>query len=69
MKTAKRDSRYQVIYRIGGRDDFEWRLTLEAFGNYDEAQAYAQTIERRGYKTLIGLVWEWEAIGMPDTFE
>ena len=63
---AKNDS-WCVIYRVGGRERFEWKRTL----GMTEAEAIKAANEtmRMGYPVLIEQCKRVDAIGLPETFD
>jgi hypothetical protein len=43
---------YTVIYRVGGRENFEWNRTVE-FGEWSEAKAAADEVRRGGRAAFV----------------
>lgn len=56
---------YTVIYRTGGTANGAWHRTLETFATRTAAAAFAATIERQGYPTLVHQTALLEAVGLP----
>lgn len=58
---------YCVIYRVGGRDRFEWKRTLGM--TQAEAIKAANETMRMGYPVLIEKCKRVDALGLPETFD
>jgi hypothetical protein len=58
-----------VVYRIGGRERFEWRRTLPVLDR-DEAMAQKGALETAGYFAYPPQDYEKSMVcGLPETFE
>ena len=63
---AKNDS-WCVIYRVGGRERFEWKHSVAM--TQAEATKSAMETLKMGYPVLIDTLKNVQAIGLPETFD
>lgn len=60
--------RSMVIYRTGGTENFKWNAVAGTFTSSRHADQEAQEIRRMGYKAITITVAEFEANGLPKTY-
>lgn len=58
---------FTVIYRTGGKLNFQWKKCLP-IANKAKALADKAEIERMGYPALLFDTVQLEAIGLPETY-
>jgi hypothetical protein len=61
------ETRYCVVYRVGGTENFKWRRTL-AMSESEADEARERTL-RMGYPAFKEVYEHSLAIGLPETYE
>jgi hypothetical protein len=61
-------SSYTVVFRTGGRDNFQWKRVLTNFSTREEADLKKQEIEEMGYPCLVFDTHRLNNIGLPETY-
>ncbi len=58
---------YTVIYRTGGRQNFQWKKAIPVV-TYEEAFKMETELKTAGYHALIHDTEQIDRIGLPETF-
>jgi len=68
MPAGPTDSDWTVIYRTGGTDNARWRAMQPCRTRYD-ADVMADYCARMGYKPMVFVTAQLNALGMPAGFD
>lgn len=67
MSQQESKESYCVIYRVGGRERFEWRHSLP-MAQIEAVKAASETMQM-GYPVMIDTYKHIQSIGLPETFD
>jgi len=60
---------WTVVYRTGGTARCAWHRVLDSYPNETSARSKASEIERMGYRALVFITRQLDAIGMPEGWD
>lgn len=62
-------TRYCIIFRMGGTENFSWHRAFDTHPTREQAEVAAEGVRKMGYKTLVADYDLSLSVGLPETYE